>query len=121
MTEQYYYGSLRVDGVANTEVVDVILTSTEEEPKFIDAIAFIECSGTIQHDPVIVGYIEREKIFEIPEYIILPSYGSSSIGNPPAWFSLGHNLPVGQSFKVGHISGGTASYLCYTVRYQIKE
>ena len=121
MTEQYYYESVHVDGTANSETLETILTSTEEEHKMIDAVAFIEDTATEQHDAEIVVYIEREKIMDVPISQNLIAFDSDTRLSTNLWYLLGHDLPVGQSFKVGHVSGGTASNIYFTVRYQIKE
>ena len=121
MTERFYYESVHVNGTANTEVVEEILTSTEEEHKFVDAIAFIEDTATEQHDAVLVAYIEREKIMEVPISQNLQSWDSDVRMKFDPFYPLGHDLPVGQSLRVGHVSGGTASNVYYTVRYKIEE
>ena len=121
MTERYYYTSVHVVGIANTEVVEEILTSTEEEPKFVDAIAFVEDTPSSLYDAVLVAYIEREKIMEFPlEISLLYNDVSNRLGTD-LWYLLGHNLPVGQSLRVGHISGSLASNVYYVVRYKILE
>ena len=121
MTERYYYASVHVEGTAHTETVEEILTSTEEEPKFVDAIIFQEDSSTQQRDALIVAYIEREKIMEVPIMQNLQMYDSNPRACGDLWYPLGHDLPVGQSLRVGHVSGSDISDIYYTVRYQIKE
>ena len=121
MAGPYYYESVHVPGTASTETVETILTSTEEEPKFIDAIAFIEDTAVENHDAELVAYIEREKIMDVPISQNLVAFDSDTRLGADLWYPLGHDLPVGQSLKVGHTSGTTASDIYYTVRYKIKE
>ena len=121
MTERFYYESVHVDGTANSETLETILTSTEEEHKMIDAVVFIEDTATEQHDAEIVAYIEREKIMDVPISQNLTSFDNDTRLSTNLWYPLGHDLPVGQSLKVGHVSGGTASNVYYTVRYKILE
>ena len=121
MTERYYYESVHVDGTANSETIETILTSTEEEHKFVDAIQFIEDGATHTRTAVVEVYIEREKILNVPYEVVLTYSGDNARDGELCWFLLGHDLPVGQSLRVGHVSGSTASDIYYTVRYQIKE
>ena len=121
MTEKYYYESLHINGTANTETVDTILTSTEEEHKFVDAIAFIEDTAVENHDAELVAYIEREKIIDVPISQNLRGWDSDVRLNTDPFYAVGHDLPIGQSLKVGHTSGATPSNIFYTVRYKIAE
>ena len=121
MTEPYYYESIHIAGVANEEVTQVILTSTEEEPKHIQGIAFIEDTAIENHDAVLGMYIEREKIADTPICQNLRGWDSDVRLNFNPFYPLEHDLPIGQSFKVGHTSGGTASDIWYTVRYTIAK
>ena len=41
--------------------------------------------------------------------------------NTDPFYPIGHDLPVGQSFKVGHVSGAVATDMYYTVRYSIRK
>ena len=121
MTERYYYESVEVLGTANSETLETILTSTEEEHKFIDALAFTETTATHQRNAEVVAYIEREKIMDVPLYLTLIHTNNETRIADSQWFKLGHDLPVGQSLRVGHVSAGAASNVSYTVRYKIEE
>lgn len=121
MADKYYYESLHIDGIANEEVVETIITSTEEEPAYLDGIAFVEDTAIENHDAVLGLYIEREKIMEMPINQSLVSFNSDlRIGTDP-YYPLGHDLPVGQGFKVGHTSGAVASDIYYTLRYKLRD
>lgn len=121
MAPRYFYKSVHVDGVANEETVEDIITSTEQEPVLVDAIAFIEDTAGENYDAVLAMYIEREKIVDTPIMQNQRTHDSEVRLNTDPFYPLGHDLPIGQSFKVGHVSGAVASDIWYTVRYQITE
>ncbi len=121
MAPRYFYKSVHIDGTANEETVETIITSTEEEPVHVDAIAFIEDTAVENYDAVLAMYIEREKILDAPVMQNQRTHDSEVRLNTDPFYPLGHDLPVGQSFKVGHVSGAVATDMWYTVRYQIEE
>lgn len=121
MADRFFYESIHIDGTANEETVENIITSTEEEHKHIDAIAFVEDTAVENHDAILGMYIEREKILNAPISQNLLSFDSDARICTDPFYPVGHDLPVGQSFKVGHTSGGVASDIYYTVRYTIDE
>lgn len=121
MAPRYFYKSVHVDGVANEETVETIITSTVEEPVTIDGIAFTEDTAVENHDAVLAMYIEREKIVDAPICQNLLSFDSDARICTDPFYPLGHVLPAGQDFKVGHVSGAVASDVFYTVRYLIEE
>jgi len=120
MATPFYYHSIHIDGAANEETTETIITSTEEEPKHIEGVAFYEDTAVENLDARLAMYIEREKIVDAPIAQNQRSHDSDVRLNFDPFFPIGHDLPVGQSFKVGHISGGTASDMWYTVRYSIR-
>lgn len=119
MAEGYYYESVHVDGTANEETVERLITSTAEEPKHIDGIAFIEDTAVENHDALLGFYIEREKIVEAPIMQNLLSHDSDARICTNPFYPINQDLPVGEEFRVGHTSGATASDIWYTVRYTI--
>ena len=120
--DAFYYESVLVEGTANEEVLEVILTSTDEEEKHIEGIAFIEVTAAgEENDSILAMYIERERIVHAPIVQNLRSFDSDVRLNFEPFYPLNHDLEVGQSFKVGHISGATATDTWYTVRYTIKK
>ena len=121
MADPLYYESVHVDGTANEETVETIITSTEEEPKHISGIAFIEDTAVENYDATLAMYIEREKILDAPMMQNLRSHDSEVRLNVDPFYPINHDLPVGQSFKVGHVSGATATDMWYTVRYTIPK
>lgn len=121
MAEPLYYESVEVTGVANEEVLETLLTSTEEEPLHIEGIAFYETTAVENNDATLKMYIERECIVTAPIAQNLRSHDSDVRLNFQPFYPLGHDLPVGQSFKVGHISGAVLSNIGFTVRYGIRK
>jgi len=121
MADRYFYESIHIAGVANQETVEGIITSTEEEKKHIDGVAFIEDTAVENHDAILAMYIERERIVNAPVSQNLLSFDSDARICTDPFYPLGHDLPVGQSFKVGHVSGAVATDMYYTVRYKIEE
>ena len=121
MADPFYYESVHIDGTANEETVEDIITSTEEEPKHIDAVAFYEDTAVENLDAVLAMYIERERIVNVPVAQNQRSHDSDVRLNTDPFFPIGHDLPVGQSFKVGHVSGAVATDMYYTVRYTIPK
>lgn len=121
MPTSYYYARVKVSGTANAETLEVILTSTEEEPKKVEAVAAVEVTAVENHDAILGAYIEREQILDMALVSTLRQWDSDIRLAELSYIELGHDLPVGQSFKVGHTSGGTASDIEYTVMYSISR
>ena len=120
MAKGFYYESIHVDGTANEMTVERIVTSTEEEPKHIDGIAFVEDTAVENHDAVLAMYIDRERIVEVPIMQNLLSHDSDARICTDPFYPINQDLPVGQDFKVGHTSGAVASDVWYTVRYTVE-
>lgn len=120
MAEPYFYAAVTVNGTANKEVLETILTSTEEEQKKVEEVSFVEITGAENNDAVLGAYIEREQVVEasIKNFLNVHDAAPSQYRNRV--LELGHDLPVGQSLKVGHTSGGTASDFYYVVKYSIR-
>jgi len=114
----YYYASAEVAGKANEETVKDILTSTAEEPKRIISMMWQETTPTENNDAIIRAYIEREKILETRVTLFSQAHDSDIKHSLPE-LPIEMDLPVGQSLKVGHLSGPTASNVYYTVKYEI--
>lgn len=121
MADKYYYKSLHIAGVANEQTIETILTSTKEEKKHVQGIAFIEDTAIENHDALLAMFIEREQIVDTPISQNLRGWDSDVRLNYDPFYPLNHDLDEGESFRVGHTSGGTASDIYYTVRYTIKE
>lgn len=121
MAVAYLYKSEHIDGIANEETVEDIITSTVEEPLHIDAIAFIEDTAVENYDAQLAMYIGREKIIDVPIMQNQRTHDSEVRLNTDPFYPVGHDLDVGDSFKVGHVSGAVASDIWYSVRYHIIE
>lgn len=116
-----YYASVAVDGVANTESLEEILNGTEEEPKLIHNLWFVEVTaGGEQDDAQIAAYIEREQIIDAPIEVYLNAFDTSASQPRNRVFELNHPLKPGETFKVGHTSGATASDMEFVVSYSIE-
>lgn len=121
MAEPLYYASVHVDGVINAESVEDILTSTEEEPKTLVQMWHIMDSAALTYDAVMGCYIEREKVVDAPMAMFLNAHDAEGSQLRNRTLELNHELPVGQSFRVGHTSGGTATDAWYMVAYHIRK
>lgn len=121
MADGIYYASVAVDGTANAETLESILTSTEEEKKTILMLWFVEVTTAAEeNDAQIAAYIEREQIVDAPIEMFLNQDGAAASQLRNRVLNLNHVLPVGQTLKVGHTSGATASDIEYMVAYQIE-
>lgn len=116
---QQYYKTKEVTGVSNQEVLEKLLTSTEEENKVLKGIFVTETTATENNDARIRLYLEREKLidFDIRHLISAQDNASRQTENP--YIPVNVDIPVGQTIQVGHVSGGTASNVSYTVVYEI--
>ena len=119
--EGLIYESIQVDGTANEETVEPLITSTEEEPKEVLTLFFIEVTAAAEeNDAVLAAYIERERILDASIKQFLRLHDAANSTHAERKVDLGFDLPVGQSLKVGHTSGATASDIIYTVVYRLK-
>ena len=116
-----FYDYIEVGGVANTEVTEKFLTSTEEEPKRIINLYIFESTSTRQNDAVVRVYVERERIVDIPIRMFLDQAADPVYPNGAGKIELGVDLPIGQSLIVGHVSGATPSNITFVAEYEIVE
>jgi len=122
MTDRLYYASVSVDGTANTETLEEILTGTEEEPKLIHDLWFVEVTAAGEEDDAqIAGYIEREQIIDVPIEIYLNAFDTPASQQRNRTLELNHPLVAGETFKVGHTSGATATDMEFVVSYSIEK
>lgn len=120
MSEAMYYERVEVTGAANSEVVVAILTSTEEEHKHLVFFSTIEVTAVENHDAIIAGYIEREKVVDMAYVSTLRQHDTDIRLESGFRIILNHDLPVGESFRIGHLSGATPSTIEYLVGYTIE-
>jgi len=117
----YKYESFTVTGSANSTVYDIGITSTEEEPKHIESI-LVNVSGYAGN--FIEGWVETERVLEIPDYIVDTDADTGSAVLPYSTYKLieiplDMDLPVGQTFKVAIRCGGTAKNLRGAYKYTV--
>jgi len=113
-----YYETITVNGTANTEVIDTLVTSTQTEKKHINRMIFTEVTGTAQNNAVIYAYVAQKRIVNMPIQHFLMKAGASDRPSME-WLNLDFDLPVGQSLDVGTVSGATASNFIFTVEYEL--
>jgi hypothetical protein len=116
-----YYQEFSVSGVANSEVLDVGLTSTEAEKKRCTAI-YVTTNDYVGN--IIVARLEREKILGIYDYII-DTYSLSGSTNTVRSttklnrIEIGVDIPVGRTLKVGISCGANATRIYGAYEYEI--
>ena len=109
--------TITVSGVANQEVTKTILTSTESNKWRINRIWVTEVTATLQNDAILRFYRDLYLLTDFAYNNFLTSY-TSGVSNIPRVLQLDVDLPVGSEFHVGHVSGGTASDIQYTIEYE---
>lgn len=114
------YKSLIVTGIANNETLSAILTSTSTEQYHIHRVYATEITSTLQNDAYLRLNVERETIADIPVVHWLDNITNNSRVAMEG-IDVDYDLPVGESFYVGHLSGATASDIVFTVEYEIKK
>ena len=112
-----YYKEVTVNGVANEEVLEDIITSTETFKYKVNRIWFTEVTSTLQGDAQLRVYLEREKILDI-NYKHLLRYSGSNERIDNYAIDLDIEIPVGQTLSVGFVSGATASNFKIAIEYE---
>ena len=118
MPDNIMYKEVEVNGVANEETVENILTGTEEEQYYIISISYTETTSTLQGDATLRAYVEREKIVDMSYQHLLDYSGSNSrwLGG---WIEINRKLNTGETLKVGFVSGSTASNFKIAIKYYV--
>lgn len=116
-----YFKYFKVTGVINSTVFDTGLTSSAEAPKRLKSIII---NVAAREGNKVQGWLEREKVFELPDHMIDTQELTGADTFPLSMNSMneipvGVDMPVGTSFKVALESGGTASDLYGAYRYEI--
>jgi len=115
-----YFKHFAVTGIANTTTYDDGITSSAEAPKRLKSIMInISTHATAK----VQGWLEREKIFELPDDLIdtielAPSNRFPMSLNKLNEIPVGIDMPVGTTFKVA-IECVAAANLCGAYRYEI--
>jgi len=114
------YQSFSVTGVANSEVLDSGISSTETEKKKVISI-LICVSGYAGN--MVRGWLEREKKLEIYDYVLDTSEASGTNAYRSTTkiiqIPVELEIPVGQTFKVGIYCGGTGKNIYGAYQYEI--
>jgi len=108
-------------GVINTTTYADGLTSSAEAKKRLKSVLI---NISTHSNDKIQGWLEREKVFEIPDYCIdtqelagadTPPLSLNKINEIP----VGVDMPIGSTFKVAIECGGVAATICGAYRYEI--
>ncbi len=116
-----YFKYFKVTGAASkTEYADG-LTSSAEAPKRLKSIMI---NVVAREGNKVQGWLEREKVFELPDSLIDTQELVGSDDFPMSMNALneipvGIDMPVGTTFKVALESGTTESDLYGAYRYEI--
>lgn len=116
-----YFQKFSITGVANTITYDTGLQSSTENPKRLLSV-LVQCD--LYEGSDIQGWWEREKVFEIPDYLI-----DTSEQNPATYhgksfnrineIEVGYEIPVGSTFAVAVGCGATPNIIRGAYRYEI--
>ncbi|MBA7496015.1 hypothetical protein ES702_06612 [subsurface metagenome] len=116
-----YFKYFTVTGVNNKTVYDDGLTSSEEAKKRLKSIMI---NVAAREGNKIQGWLEREKVFELPDHLI-DTQELAGADTPPLSVNclneipVGVDMPVGTTFLVAIESGATKSDLYGAYRYEI--
>lgn len=117
----YRYKEFTVAGAPNAITLDDEgLQSTQEEKRHI--VSVLLGVNDFQGNNI-VGYIDQEKVVEIPDYLI-GNYNQIAVANqqmlnPFNEIEIDEELPVGVPFKMGVESGGVGLTLRGSYKYKI--
>jgi len=113
-----YYKEVTINGTANEETLEDILTSTETFKYRVNRIIFTETTSPQNNDAQLRVYLEREKILDVNVVHTLTNITTNS-RVPDPWFELDLEIPVGQTLTAGFVSGSTASNFKIAIEYEI--
>lgn len=117
-----YFKYFKVTGVQGTTTHDSGLTSSAEAPKRLKSILI---NTSIHDGNKIQGWLEREKVFDIPDYCIDTQEVVGAVTMPMSMnkineIPVGVDMPVGTTFDVAIEHGaGSIAYLYGAYRYEI--
>ncbi|MBA7654273.1 hypothetical protein ES703_62150 [subsurface metagenome] len=117
-----YFKYFMVTGVAGQTIYDTGLTSSAEAPKRLKSILI---NVGIHDGNKIQGWLEREKVFEIPDYCIDTQEVVGAVTMPMSMnkineIPVGVDMPVGTTFKVAvENTAGAVEHLYGAYRYEI--
>jgi len=110
------YKSIDVSGVANQRSLGTLLVGISGVRRHVDAVQYVETTGTLQHDATLELWLEQEQLLSMPVQALLDG-ASSPVRLPDQWIPVDLDLPEGKTLSAGHISGSTASDYSIVVRY----
>lgn len=116
-----YFQLYRITGMANAITFDDGLESSVENPKRLLSI-IVNISAYQDND--FQGYLEREKIFDLPDKCIdtIEEGATDKISksfNRLNEVEVGHDIPVGSTFKAALRCGANATDAVGAYRYEI--
>lgn len=115
-----YFKYFHINGAANATTYDGGLTSSAEAPKRLKSILL---NLSIHDGNKIQGWLEREKVYDIPDYCI-DTQETTGADTPPLSMNkineipVGVDMPVGTTFKVA-IECVNAAHVFGAYRYEI--
>lgn len=116
-----YYKYFKVEGVASKTKYDDGLTSSAEAPKRLISVMI---NVAARYGNKVQGWLEREKAFELPDYLIA-TQELAAADTPPLSrndmkeIPVGVDMPIGTTFMVAIESGTTESDIYGAYRYEI--
>lgn len=117
-----YFKYIHVTGVQSKTVYDDGLTSSAEAPKRLKSILI---NTSIHDGNRIQGWLEREKVFDIPDYCIDTQEVVGAATMPMSMnkineIPVGVDMPVGTTFALAIEHGaGSIEHLFGAYRYEI--
>ena len=113
-----YYETITVAGTASVEKLAALVSGTQASKKRVKRLFFTETTGTLQHDATIRAAVGTETIvdFWYPHFL-LTNVSDNRVVNPGIELDL--ELDVGETLKVGVVSGATASDFKITAQYEL--
>lgn len=108
-------------GVANTTTMADGITSSQEAPKRLKSVMI---TITLHADNKVEGWLEREKVFELPDYLLDTTEFGVADTHPKSMNKLneipvGVDMPVGTTFKAAITCGASVATIRGAYRYEI--
>ena len=112
-----YFQEVSVSGTASTRVVEEALFSKEGREIKVKSVIISEVTGTPQKNADIIFELNNTTIgqFNIRHFLNLANDEYRAI---PVKLDLGFDMESGDIFKVGTVSGGTASDFKFLIEYE---
>jgi len=116
-----YFKYFKKLGVANTTTYADGITSSQEAPKRLKSIMI---TITTHIDNKVEGWLEREKVFDLPDYLIETTEFGVADTHPKSMnkineIPVGVDMPVGTTFKAAITCGTDVATIRGAYRYEI--